>query len=164
MEPKHKSTPTWNPLRSKDPSSSDSTPISLQFHDDDAHKAFSKNFSRRGNHSERQVILVDFVDTNLPNVIHIWGWESLCDDLVTCRLMLMQEFYSNMHEIDHSIPLFFTRFRGTRILVTPQLLADVFWVPRVEFPNYPGYERLWTVSKDELKSVFCERPSEWGER
>ena len=164
MEPKHKSTPTWNPLRSKASSSSDSTPISLQFHDDDTHKAFSENFSRRGNHSERQVILVDFVDTNLPDVIHIRGWESLCDDLVTCRLMLMQEFYSNMHEIDHSIPLFFTRFRGTRILVTPQLLADVFWVPRVEFPNYPGYERLWTVSKDELKSAFCERPSEWGER
>ena len=164
MEPKRKSTPTWNRLRSKASLSSDSTPISLRFHDDDAHKAFSENFSRRGNHSERQVILSDFVDTNLPDVIHIRGWESLCDDPVTCRLMFMQEFYSNMHEIDHSIPLFFTRFRGTRILVTPQLLADVLRVPRVEFPNYPGYERLWTVSKDELKYAFCERPSEWGER
>ena len=36
--------------------------------------------------------------------------------------------------------------------------------PRVEFPDYPSYERLKTVSKDELKSAFCERPSEWGER
>ena len=35
-------------------------------------------------------------------------------------------------------------------------------VPRVEFPNYPSYERLRTVSKDELKSTFCERPSKWG--
>ena len=36
--------------------------------------------------------------------------------------------------------------------------------PRVEFPDYPSYERLKTVSKDELKSTFCERPSDWGER
>ena len=39
-----------------------------------------------------------------------------------------------------------------------------FWVPRVEFLDYPSYERLRTVSKDELKFAFCERPSEWGER
>ena len=36
-------------------------------------------------------------------------------------------------------------------------------VPRIEFPNYPSYERLRTVSKDELMSAFCERPSVWGE-
>ena len=77
--------------------------------------------------------------------------------------MLIQEFYSNMHGIDRSIPLFFTRVRGIRILVTPQLVADVLRVPRVEFPDYPSCERLRTVSKDELKSAFCECPSEWGE-
>ena len=37
-------------------------------------------------------------------------------------------------------------------------------VPRIEFPDYPGCERLRTVSKDELMSAFCERPSAWGER
>ena len=37
-------------------------------------------------------------------------------------------------------------------------------VPRIEFPDYPSYERLRTVSKDELISAFCERPSVWGER
>ena len=31
-------------------------------------------------------------------------------------------------------------------------------VPRIEFPNYLSYERLRTVSKDELMSAFCERP------
>ena len=36
-------------------------------------------------------------------------------------------------------------------------------VPRVELPNYPTRERLKTVSKDELKSAFCEHPSEWVE-
>ena len=69
-----------------------------------------------------------------------------------------------MHEIDHLVPLFFNHIRGICIPVTPQLVADVFRVPRVEFPNYPSCERLWTVSKDELKLAFCERPSEWGER
>ena len=37
-------------------------------------------------------------------------------------------------------------------------------VPRVEFLDNPSCEHLRTVSKDELKSVFCERPSELGER
>ena len=73
--------------------------------------------------------------------------------------MLILEFYSNMHEIDSSVPLFFTRVRGTRIPITPQLVADVLRVPRIEFPDYPSYECLRTVSKDELMSTFCERPS-----
>ena len=51
-----------------------------------------------------------------------------------------------------------------RIPVTPQLVTDVLRVPRIEFPDYPGYERLRTVSRDELKSPFCERPSAWGKR
>ena len=113
MAPKRKSTPDWNPLRSRASSSSNSAPLSLRFRDDDSHKAFSENFSRRGVHSERQVILADFADADLPTVIHSREWESLCDVPVTCSLVLIQEFYSNMHGIDHSLPLFFTRIRGT---------------------------------------------------
>ena len=64
-----------------------------------------------------------------------------------------------MHGIDWSVPLFFTRIRGTRIPITPQLVADVFQVPRIEFPDYPSYERLRTVSRDELMSAFCEHPT-----
>ena len=78
--------------------------------------------------------------------------------------MLIQEFYSNMHGFDFLVPYFITRVRDTRIAVTLQIVADVLRVPRVEFLDYPGCERLRTMSKDELKSVFCERPSEWGER
>ena len=37
-------------------------------------------------------------------------------------------------------------------------------VPRIEFPNYPSCECLWTMSKDELMATFCERPSNLGER
>ena len=108
---------------------------------------------------ERQVILADFADTNLPIVIHSREWESLCDVPVTCPLVLILEFYSNMHEIDCSVPLFFTRVQGTRIPVTPQLVADVFWVPMIEFLDYPNCEHLWTVSKDELMADICKRPS-----
>ena len=46
-----------------------------------------------------------------------------------------------------------------RIPVTPQLVADVLMVPRVKFPDYPSYERLQTMSNDELKLAFCECPS-----
>ena len=69
-----------------------------------------------------------------------------------------------MHGIDQSVPLFFTRVRGTRILITPQLVADVLRVPRIEFPDYPSCERLRTVSRDELMSAFCKRSTAWGER
>ena len=163
MVPKRKSTPARNPLRSGASSSSNPTLSHIRFHDDDAFKEFLENFSRRGIHSERPAILTDFADIDLPSVIHNRGWESLCDVPVTCPLVLIQEFYSNMHGIDRSVPLFFTRVRGTHIPITPQLVADVLRVPRIEFPDYPSCERRRTVSKDELMSAFCERPSVWGE-
>ena len=65
-----------------------------------------------------------------------------------------------MHGFDYSVPHFITRVQGTRIAVTPQIVMDVLYVPRVEFPDYLGCEHLRTVSKDELKSAFCECPSE----
>ena len=70
MAPKRKSTSARNSLHSNASSSSDSAPLSLRFCDDDAHKAFSENFSRRSVHLERQVILANFVDIDLPTVIH----------------------------------------------------------------------------------------------
>ena len=163
MAPKRKSTPAHNPFCSGASSFADPSPSTDWFCDDDAFKAFSENFSRRGIHLERQVMLSDFADTDLPFVIHIREWESLCDVPVTCPLVLIQEFYSNMHQIDCSVPLFFTRVWGTRIPVTPQLVADVLCVPRIEFPDYPSCECLRTVSRDELISSFCERPTVWAE-
>ena len=69
-----------------------------------------------------------------------------------------------MHGFDYSVPLFATRVRGMCIVVTPDIVSEVLHVPRVKHPDYPGCERLRTVSKDELMSAFCERPSDWGER
>ena len=119
MAPKRKSTPSQNPLRSGASSSSDPTPSHIRLYDEDAWKDFSENFSRRGVHSERRVILSHFSDTDLPTVIHSRGWESLYDVPVTCPSVLIQKFYSNMHGIDSSVPLFHTHVRGTRIVVTP---------------------------------------------
>ena len=68
-----------------------------------------------------------------------------------------------MHGIDHSVPFCFTHVRGTRIPITPQLVADVLWVPRIKFPDYPNCERFQTVSKDKLMVAFYERPSDWGD-
>ena len=109
MAPKRKSTPAQNPLRSGASSSANPSSSTVWFRDDDAFKVFSENFSRQGIHSERQVVLSGFTDTDLPSAIHSRGWKSLCDIPVTCPLMLIQEFYSNMHGIDRSVPLFFTR-------------------------------------------------------
>ena len=68
-----------------------------------------------------------------------------------------------MHRIDRSVPLFFTRVQGMHIPVTLQLVADMLRVPRIKFLDYPGCERLRTVSRDELMSAFCENPTAWGE-
>ena len=68
-----------------------------------------------------------------------------------------------MHRINRLVYFFFTCVRGMHIPVTPQLVANVLRIPRIEFPDYPGYEHLRTVSRDELISAFCERPFAWGE-
>jgi len=52
--------------------------------------------------------------------------------------MFIQEFYSNIHGIDTSIPRFATTFRGTHIIVTPNLISEVLHVSRVAHPDYPG--------------------------
>ena len=152
MAHKHKSTPAQNSLHSDASTFSDHAPLSLHFRNDDAYKAFTENFSQWGIHSHR-VILDHFANTDLPTVIHSQEWESLCDELDTCPLVLIQEFYSNMHEIDCSVPHFVTRVWGISIPVTSQLIVDVLRVTKIEFLDYPSCERLRTVSKDELMST-----------
>ena len=163
MASKCKSTSSWNPLRFEASTSSDPTPSHVQFCYEKAKSNFFENFSKRGVHSESQVILLDFSDTDLPTVIHSRGWESLCDVPVTCPSVLVQEFYSNMHGFDYSVPFFVIRIWGIRIVVTPDIVFEVLRVPRVEHLDYLGCERLRTVSKDELISFFCDCPSDWGD-
>ena len=108
MAPKRKSTPSRNSLYSGASSSSspsNSTLSHVRVHDDKARKDFLENFSRRGIHSKHQVILSDFSDTDLPTIIYSRGWESLCGILVTCPSVIIQEFYSNIHEFDYYLIL-----------------------------------------------------------
>ena len=107
------------------------------------------------------MILSDFSDTPLPDVIHTRGWESLCEIPLRCPIVFIQEFYSNMHDIDTSVPQFFMTFRGTCIVVTSNLISKILHVPRVSHPDYPSYQRLRIVSKDELLSHFYETPFIW---
>ena len=68
-----------------------------------------------------------------------------------------------MHGFDTSIPRFVTQVRGTRIIVTLELISDVLHVPRVSHPDYLGCPCLRIVSKDELLSLLYETPSSWGD-
>ena len=162
MAPKRKSTLARNSLRSGAASFSspfDSTPSHVQFCDDKTYKDFSKKFSQRGIHSECQVILLDFFNTDLPTIIYSRGWESLCGIPVTCLFVIIQEFYSNMHRFNYSICHFVTCIRGTRIVVTLNIVFKVLHVPRVAHPDYLSRDHLKTVSKDKLSSLFYETPS-----
>ena len=68
-----------------------------------------------------------------------------------------------MHRIDTLVPYFFSRVQGTRIVVTPEIVFEVQHIPRVVHTDYPNYEHLRTMSKDELSFRFCKTPSSWGD-
>ena len=103
----------------------------------------------------------DFSDTPLPMVIRTRGWESFCELPLRCLIVFIQEFYSNIHGIDTSVPCFAMTFRGTRIVVTLDLISEVLHIPRVAHLDYLGCQRLWTVFRDELLAHFYETPSTW---
>ena len=52
---------------------------------------------------------------------------------------------------------------STRIIVTSDIVSEVLHIPRVAHPDYPSYNRLRTMSKDELSSLFCATPSSQGD-
>ena len=68
-----------------------------------------------------------------------------------------------MHGFDYSVSHFFTCVRGTRIVVTPDIIFEILHVLRVLHPDYPACPCLRTMSKDELMSLFYETPSSWDE-
>ena len=161
MAPKaYKSTPTRNLLQGSRSSSSNPVPLlHIRLHDEKAQKDFLENFQKRGIHSECQVIPSNFADTPLLTVIRTRGWESLLERHLRCPVVFIQKFYSNIHGINTSIPQFAITFRGTRIVVTLDLISEVQHIPKVAHPDYLGCERLRTMSRDELLSHFYETPS-----
>ena len=166
MAPKCKSTPAQKPLHGFGSSTSSNLlpPLHVQFPDEKAQKDFLENFQRRGVHSECQVILSNYIDTPLPIIIRTRGWDSLFEKPLRCPIVFIQEFYSNIHGVNTTVPKFVITFKGTHIVVTSDLISKVLHVPRVAHPDYPGYTHLQTMSKDKLLSHFYKRPSIWGEK
>ena len=78
--------------------------------------------------------------------------------------MIIHEFYYNMHGFDTSVPHFITHIRSPHIVVTPDIVSEVLYIPKLAYLDNPSYDHLRTVSKDELSSLFCETPSSWGDR
>ena len=78
---------------------------------------------------------------------------------VASRLHAIQDFYSNMHEINTFVPNFFSCVRDMCIVVTLEIVFEVLHIFRVAHTDYPSCERLRIVSKDKLSSLFCETPS-----
>ena len=73
MAPKRKSVPSQKSFCFEASTSSDPTPSHVQFCDEKAKTDLFENFSRRGIHLERQVILSNFSDIDLLTVIHSRG-------------------------------------------------------------------------------------------
>ena len=112
MTPKHKSTLSQNPLHygASFSSPSNPTPSYVQFYDEKAKSDFLENFSWRNIHSECQVILSDFFDTDLPISFIVgvgnhfvvsrsralpWSYRSstpICTDLITLYLSFLLVF------------------------------------------------------------------------
>ena len=154
MEPKRKSTPSWNPLHSGASSSFDPTPSHVRFRDVNPNRTSLRTFLDEAFIQNAKSFYWTFPTLTYPLSFIVGGWESLCDVLVTCPWVLIQEFYSNMHGFDYLVLIFGTRVWGTCIVVTPDIVSDVLRVLKVVHANYLGYDRLKTVSKDKLISSF----------
>ena len=74
-----------------------------------------------------------------------------------------KEFYSNMHGIDTSVPHFFSRIWGTRIVVTQDIVSEILHVPRVAHSNYL-IVLVCRLCPKMNSSLFFETPSSWGDR
>ena len=67
-----------------------------------------------------------------------------------------------MHAIDTYVPRFTTVFCGICIIVNLKLISEVLHVPKVNHLDYPSHERLSSISRDKLASLFCEKAMLWG--
>ena len=89
MAPKN-SIPSKNPIHHDSSSSSFPPPPNfVGFRDEKARNDFFENFSDRAIHLERQVILSNFPNTPLADVISSQGWASLYEKPSRCPNVLI---------------------------------------------------------------------------
>ena len=160
MSPKCKSTPSRNPLHFGASSSADTTPFFVRFHDEKARSDFFWELflTRHSFGTPRR--LVELL-RHWPSHCHLQSGSGV----TVWRLGHMFIRADLGVLLQHAlIRLFSTSFHYScsryRIVVIPEIVSDMLRVPRVEHPDYPGCDRLKTVSKDELISSSCERSSD----
>ena len=163
MAPKCKSTLSQNPLHSRASSSPNPTPSHIRFRDKDARKAFSENFL-----DEAFILNTEsFWWTSLTLIYPMSFTVGVGSHRVTSRSHVhscwSRSFTPTCMDLIFQYLSFILAFK-VRALLSHRSWSSMCCVPRVEFLDYPGCECLRTMSKDELKSTFCERPSNWGER
>ena len=78
-----------------------------------------------------------------------------------CPVVFIQEFYSNIHDIDTSVPQFATQFRGKCIVVTLDLVVGVLRVPKVVHPDYPTMIISELCLETNSSPFFYGTPSIW---
>ena len=95
----------------------------------------------------------------VPETFQSCGLEFLCEQLTTCPLVYVQDFYSNIYIVNTFVPMFTTSVQGTCIFVTPKLISELVhvpWVAKSEHPNAPMFASL---SLNALATIFYGQPS-----
>ena len=64
-----------------------------------------------------------FLDEAFIRKAKSFCWTSLTLTFPLSTIVGVQEFYSNKHGFDYSVPLFVTHVRGMRIMVTPNIVS-----------------------------------------
>ena len=95
----------------------------------------------------------------VPETFQSCGLEFLCEQLTTCPLVYVQDFYSNIYIVNTFVPMFTTSVQGTCIFVTPKLISELVHVPRVAKSKHPNAPVFASLSLDALATIFCGQPS-----
>lgn len=90
------------------------------------------------------------------------GWEPLLVELTPHPSLLVQEFYTDIHDVSRST--FKVFLRGKMIKITPDVISSLVHTPRVVHPLFP-YLSVDTLSTDSLiRSVVFNTPLGGGSR
>lgn len=95
----------------------------------------------------------------VPETFQSCGLEFLCEQLTTCPLVYVQDFYSNIYIVNTFVPMFTTSVQGTCIFVTPKLISELVHVPRVAKSKHPNAPVFASLSLDALATIFYGQPS-----
>ena len=118
--------------------------------------------SKRRIHSEREVVPIEFVIYGLDKQIEKRSWESMCEGWPTAIPNdLIPEFYSNFLDINTTTLEFDVFLRKKKYHISPDIVAAVLKIPRVDQPGYPFIDQFVPL-RDKMMELFCGKPTAWG--